>query len=105
MSPATSAVSQVSAYWRKIATTTPQLWTGLFVLDVRVGPTDVYLEALKLWLNRSSSLSISVSVTSSLSSVNITPLIRTLITGANRWSDLTLYVGSLWQTPLFQWKG
>ncbi|KAJ7119862.1 hypothetical protein C8R44DRAFT_853865 [Mycena epipterygia] len=95
----TLTVSQVSAYWRKIAVTTPRLWTNFLRLDVKVKPTDAYLQILKLWLDRSSPLPIPISVTSSLPSDDIAPLMETLTSGANRWGDLTLKVKSLASLP------
>ncbi|KAJ7166335.1 hypothetical protein C8R43DRAFT_1162772 [Mycena crocata] len=96
---ATLILSQVSAYWRKIAITTPRLWRSFFILDVRRKPTDPDLTILKLWLDRSSPLPIPVSVTSSLPSNDIAPLLQTLLHGASRWSGLTLKIESLASLP------
>ncbi|KAJ7505823.1 hypothetical protein B0H11DRAFT_2334763 [Mycena galericulata] len=84
------AVSQVSAYWRNIALTTPRLWTYFFSLYVKTKPTEGYLTVLKLWLDRSSPLPIPVWVHSSLEPGDLAPLMRVLIGGANRWGELTL---------------
>ncbi|KAJ7776764.1 hypothetical protein DFH07DRAFT_29645 [Mycena maculata] len=88
-------VSQVSAYWRKIATAAPRLWTNFFHLQLKTRPTDAYLTALTWWLDRSSPLSIRVTVKSDLPPHDIAPLIHTLLRGASRWSDLTLQIRSL----------
>ncbi|KAJ6484379.1 hypothetical protein C8R47DRAFT_553358 [Mycena vitilis] len=87
--PVTLSVSQVSAYWRKIAITTPRsLWIDFFKLEVKKKATDANLAVLTSWLDRSSPLPIPISVTSSLSPKDLAPMMRILDCGSTRWNAM-----------------
>ncbi|KAJ7727355.1 hypothetical protein B0H16DRAFT_1779277, partial [Mycena metata] len=53
-------LSHVCAYWRRVAFTTPDLWTNQLRLVLAKTPTDAYAARLKEWVDRSAPLPIDV---------------------------------------------
>ncbi|KAJ6455426.1 hypothetical protein C8R45DRAFT_592928 [Mycena sanguinolenta] len=89
------ALSQVCAYWRRVAHTTPQLWTGQFIVTVDKTPTAAYISCVKDWLERSAPFRISVELKIRGKGVDARPLMDAMATTAHRWESAILLLQSL----------
>ncbi|KAJ7162936.1 hypothetical protein C8R46DRAFT_331410 [Mycena filopes] len=89
------ALSHVCAYWRRVAITTPQLWTETLDIRLEKTPTDAYLAGLKEWLNRSAPLPIRVNLECPKKNVASAAVVGALITTAHRWSSASFTIPSL----------
>ncbi|KAJ7145037.1 hypothetical protein C8R46DRAFT_1045755 [Mycena filopes] len=87
-------VSHVCAHWRRVAVTTPQLWTELLPSTLSRTPTDAYCTGLKEWLGRSAPLPIPVQLTYA-SGVDATAALGAFLAMADRWSDAHFALPSL----------
>ncbi|KAJ7776773.1 hypothetical protein DFH07DRAFT_797692 [Mycena maculata] len=86
-------ISQVCVLWKELASKTPALWTGELRLDITNHCTD-YSAAMQGWLERSSPLSIPISIFPSLSSSpsGYSPsMVNAIISVAPRWRSFRLY--------------
>ncbi|KAF7365608.1 hypothetical protein MVEN_00434300 [Mycena venus] len=88
------ALSQVCAYWRRVAHTTPQLWTGALGIELDKTPTADYVAGVKGWLERSAPLPIPVSL-KARKGVEAGPLMDVMATTAHRWSNANFNLPSL----------
>ncbi|KAJ7880950.1 hypothetical protein B0H13DRAFT_2050007 [Mycena leptocephala] len=88
-------LSQVCAYWRRVAYTTPHLWTEPLITELDKTPTAAYVACVKEWLERSAPLPIPVDLRLSGTSVEAGPLMDAMVTAAHRWSSATLDLRSL----------
>ncbi|KAJ7846868.1 hypothetical protein B0H14DRAFT_3867607 [Mycena olivaceomarginata] len=70
------ALSHVCAYWRRVAHTTPRLWTEMLFTRLDKMPKSDYMACMKGWLERRSLMDI-------------------IATAAHRWSDVDLTLPSL----------
>ncbi|KAJ7286338.1 hypothetical protein C8J57DRAFT_1708647 [Mycena rebaudengoi] len=78
-------VSQVSAYWRRVAHSTPLLWTVPVILQPTIKPSETYLSSTKAWIERSSPLLIPIELESSLCRCDLLPLMEVLLSASSRW--------------------
>ncbi|KAJ7166378.1 hypothetical protein C8R43DRAFT_193380 [Mycena crocata] len=90
-------LSQVCAYWRRLAHTTPQLWTGYLATTLKKTPSENYLASMKQWLERSSPLPIPVHLHKPIhgKGIDVGPLMDVFISVAHRWKSATFYIPSL----------
>ncbi|KAJ7465091.1 hypothetical protein FB451DRAFT_429401 [Mycena latifolia] len=88
------ALSQVCAYWRQVAHTTPQLWTQTLHATVDKTPPESYVAGAKIWLERSAPLPISVYL-HARKGADPGALIDVLATVAHRWKRATFSLDSL----------
>ncbi|KAJ6554894.1 hypothetical protein DFH09DRAFT_1165833 [Mycena vulgaris] len=91
------ALSQVCAYWRRLAHTTPQLWTvshGM-TMTLRATPTDSCIAGAKSWLERSAPLPVPVYLCISGQGSDPRTLMDVLISAAHRWEQATFELDSL----------
>jgi hypothetical protein len=88
------ALSQVCAYWRRVAYTTPHLWTEALITELKKTPTAEYIACVKEWLERSAPLPIPVDLRLSGTSVEAAPLMDVIV-AAHRWSSANFELGSL----------
>ncbi|KAJ6487123.1 hypothetical protein C8R47DRAFT_1127776 [Mycena vitilis] len=88
-------LSQVCAYWRRVAHTTPQLWIRCVDMVVSKPPTDAYVAGMKEWLQRSSPLRVPVSLRVSGNAADPAPLMDVLFDASHRWSSANLSLNSL----------
>ncbi|KAJ7626617.1 hypothetical protein DFH06DRAFT_1481072 [Mycena polygramma] len=88
-------LSQVCAYWRRVAHTTPQLWIRCVDMVVSKPPTDAYIAGMKGWLERSAPLRVPVSLRISGNTADPAPLMDVLFDAAHRWSSAEFSLNSL----------
>ncbi|KAJ7082966.1 hypothetical protein C8R44DRAFT_822657 [Mycena epipterygia] len=88
------ALSQVCAYWRQLAHTTPQLWTENFQVVLKKTLTDEYLASAKGWLERSAPLPIPISLLH-LGGSDPKPFMDVLVGAARRWKSVNFNLESL----------
>ncbi|KAJ7922326.1 hypothetical protein B0H13DRAFT_125182 [Mycena leptocephala] len=88
-------LSQVCAYWRRVAYTTPHLWTEPLITELDKIPTAAYVACVKEWIERSAPLAIPVDLRLSGTSVEAGPLMDAMVTAAHRWSSANFNLGSL----------
>ncbi|KAJ7162986.1 hypothetical protein C8R46DRAFT_1281192 [Mycena filopes] len=88
-------VSHVCAHWRRVAITTPQLWTELLASKLSKTPTEAYCTGLKEWLRRSAPLPIPVQLSCTRDAVDATAALGAFLAMADRWSDAHFSLPSL----------
>ncbi|KAJ7162941.1 hypothetical protein C8R46DRAFT_331513 [Mycena filopes] len=89
------ALSHVCAYWRRVAITTPRLWTE--ALDIRLDktPTHAYLAGLKEWLRRSAPFPIDIRLECRRRDIDSAAVVGAVVTTAHRWSRADFHLPSL----------
>ncbi|KAJ7465089.1 hypothetical protein FB451DRAFT_1402805 [Mycena latifolia] len=89
------ALSQVSSYWRKLAHTTPQLWTEPLYAMLKTTPTDEYLAGVRRWLERSAPLPVPVILDTDRTSPDPEALMEVLATAAHWWQEVDFRLKSM----------
>ncbi|KAJ7146297.1 hypothetical protein C8R44DRAFT_11501 [Mycena epipterygia] len=87
-------LSQVCGHWRRAALDTPQLWARRLPISCADRPGEVSVAATKLFLERSATLPVPISLDSG-TGANVAPLMDTLFSVPQRWLALTLSTKSL----------
>ncbi|KAJ7766818.1 hypothetical protein B0H16DRAFT_1366962 [Mycena metata] len=100
--PHAAVLSEVCHYWRQIALSLPSLWSAL-TIGVVDGPTEKYIDAIRVWLTRSLQLPLSIALISDLDEEEPGSAVINEIVGVkNRLESLTIAGSySLAMTPLF----
>ncbi|KAJ7726511.1 hypothetical protein B0H16DRAFT_1894746 [Mycena metata] len=88
------ALSHVCVYWRRVAITTPQLWTNVPYIDLAKTPTDPYVAGLKEWVDRSAPLPIHVHLRCR-PGADATAVVGILLTAVHRWNGANFILPSL----------
>ncbi|KAK7048207.1 F-box domain-containing protein [Favolaschia claudopus] len=94
-------ISHVCSHWRKVAQTTPRLWTGPVEISNR-RPTKmsipVYAQELQKWLERSAPLSIPISFATDSESTatweDVRPVLEEALKISVRWHSCDMYFDS-----------
>ncbi|KAJ6455425.1 hypothetical protein C8R45DRAFT_1082475 [Mycena sanguinolenta] len=89
------ALCQVCAYWRRVAHTTPRLWTERLTINLAKTPTAAYVSHVKEWLGRSAPIQIPVDLKISSKGVDAGPLIDVMTNIVHRWGSANLDLPSL----------
>ncbi|KAJ7366293.1 hypothetical protein DFH08DRAFT_165253 [Mycena albidolilacea] len=90
------ALSHVCAYWRRVAHTTPRLWTEMLFTRLDKTPKSDYMACMKGWLERSAPMPIPVYLEISGKARDACEALMDIIaTAAHRWSDVHLTLPSL----------
>ncbi|KAJ7286312.1 hypothetical protein C8J57DRAFT_1708629 [Mycena rebaudengoi] len=88
-------LSQVSAYWRKVAHSMPRLWATPITLRLKKKPTDGFIAVTKAWMDRSSPLPIDIIIKTSLPNADLVPSMDVLLSVAHRLKSLTATLESV----------
>ncbi|KAJ6578718.1 hypothetical protein DFH09DRAFT_1148171, partial [Mycena vulgaris] len=88
------AICQVCAYWRRIAHSSPRLWTKALVLHTKTQYTVTDLAAMAGWLKRSAPLPIPIILQHDRQEVP-TPLIDMVLEISCRWQSLRIETSDL----------
>jgi hypothetical protein len=90
------ALSHVCAYWRRVAHTTPRLWTEVLFTRLDKMPKSDYMACMKGWLERSAPMPIAVNLEITGKARDAGEALMDIIaTAAHRWSDVDLTLPSL----------
>ncbi|KAJ7982919.1 hypothetical protein DFH06DRAFT_712552 [Mycena polygramma] len=86
-------VAQVCSRWRRVAHTTPRLWTGRMTIKLeKCTRGAAYADELEAWLARSAPLSFAVSLTFYGDWDTLNPsVVDTVVSSSPRWSYLQLW--------------
>ncbi|KAJ7046484.1 hypothetical protein C8F04DRAFT_1387988 [Mycena alexandri] len=88
------SLSHVCGYWRRVAITTPRLWTEVPCIELTETPTDAYVAGVKEWVDRSAPLPIHVRL-SCRAGADATAVLGVLLPAAHRWSFAAFDLPSL----------
>ncbi|KAK7023071.1 hypothetical protein R3P38DRAFT_2957362 [Favolaschia claudopus] len=91
-------LSHVCVYWRRVAHTTPRLFTETVSFKLEKTPSEDYLALSKHWLDRSSPFPISIHLENSGTNwrrVNAGPLMDIMAANAHRWDSARFHLSSL----------
>ncbi|KAJ7614682.1 hypothetical protein DFH06DRAFT_1063136 [Mycena polygramma] len=88
-------LSQVCAHWRRVAHTTPRLWTEHMEAFLEKTPTAKYIARMEEWLERSAPLPVPITLRCWGTGAEVGPLMDVFFTAAHRWSSAEFSLDSL----------
>ncbi|KAJ7607830.1 hypothetical protein DFH06DRAFT_1249411, partial [Mycena polygramma] len=94
------ALSLVCSHWRRVAHTTPRLWTEHMETNLKKTPTAKYIARMADWLERSAPLPVPVAIhccglRGETRGTKVGPLVAVFVTAAHRWSRAEFSIDSL----------